>query len=204
MRLLANLSALTLAAVSCNPPTGGAQDNRTAEDMPGTIVGASAQGELAPPPEADQAVTYGPELAPPGATLRIESQSSAAGTHIEFFAEGLMPDRGYAAHAHTEPCGTDPSDPGPRFQDERDPSVAEGEDSTDPDYGNPENEIWLDFTTDGDGDAERIVQVPVGLVEHAPRSIVLHEAEETATAPGEAGQAGERVACLTISYERNP
>lgn len=95
---------------------------------------------------------------------------SDGGTHVGLDAEGLLPDRGYAAHAHVRPCGATAADAGPHFQDEADPAAGPDKPSTDPAHANPENEVWLDLHTDG---------------------------EMTMTDAGHAGTAGGRAACLT-------
>ena len=41
--------------------------------------------------------------------------------------------------------------------------------------------------------------VPFTFTDRAPGSIVVHEAMTTETAPGQAGTAGFRLACLTLS-----
>ena len=74
--------------------------------------------------------------------------------------------------------------------------------SVDPAYANPDNEIWLDLTTDGDGNATAQAvqrwQFPnaQGLSAH---SVVLHD-HHTATASGAAGTAGPRYGCLTVAF----
>ena len=52
------------------------------------------------------------------------------------------------------PCGPTGDAAGPHFQNQVDPAAAPGKPSTDPAYANPQNEIWLDLRTDGDGDGE--------------------------------------------------
>ena len=75
-----------------------------------------------------------------------------------------------------------------------------GKPSTDPAFANPQNEIWLDLRTDGDGDGESRAEVPFAFTDRAPASIVIHEAETTGTAPGQAGSAGARLACVTVPF----
>ena len=41
--------------------------------------------------------------------------------------------------------------------------------------------------------------MPFTFTDRRPGSMVIHEAEMTATAPGQAGVAGGRLACLTIA-----
>ena len=43
-------------------------------------------------------------------------------------------------------------------------------------------------------------EVPFALGDRRPASVILHEAEQTATEPGKAGTAGARVACLNVPF----
>ena len=87
----------------------------------------------------------------------------------------------------------------PALPELADPAATPDHPSTDPAYANPGNEVWLDLQTDGDGDGHAETDVPFTFVENrSPRSIVIHEAEETATDAGHAGTAGGRAACITL------
>lgn len=155
-----------------------------------------ASGELAPPDEADDAYTYDTDAAPPGAELEVKTPPIESGTQVELAAEGLQPNRAYGAHAHVRECGETGDAAGPHFQNERDPKQGV---SVDPEYANPQNEIWLDFTTDGQGSGSAIAQVPFMFGDRVPASVVLHE-ETTASFQGEAGDAGARLACLNVEF----
>ncbi|MDF5757239.1 hypothetical protein [Spongiactinospora sp. TRM90649] len=64
---------------------------------------------------------------------------------------------------------------------------------------NPTNEVWLDFKTNGEGDAEAKARQPWALTAgRLPGSLVIH-AKPTTTSGAHAGEAGDRVACLTLS-----
>jgi Cu-Zn family superoxide dismutase len=115
---------------------------------------------------------------------------------------GLLPNRGYAVHVHTQPCGPTGAAAGPHFQHDVDPAATPEQPSADPAFANPRNEIWLDVRTDAEGDGETTAQVPFVFADRAPASVVVHEAEATATAPGEAGMAGSRVACLNVPFDQ--
>ncbi|PZS19209.1 MAG: hypothetical protein DLM60_10655 [Pseudonocardiales bacterium] len=54
---------------------------------------------------------------------------------------GLLPNRSYAAHAHTNACGPTGEDPGPHYQNRTDPTARTPAPSTNPPYANPRNEI---------------------------------------------------------------
>ncbi|GAB3289253.1 superoxide dismutase family protein [Parasphingorhabdus pacifica] len=156
-------------------------------------------GTLAPPGEAENAFTYNQELAPAGAGMVVNTEGNEQSTTVDLEVSGLQPNRGFAAHAHVDPCGTSGSDAGPHFQNEVDPAATPEEPSTDPAYANPENEIWLDLRTDEQGNGTSTAEVPFGITERSPSSVVIHEKMRTATEPGQAGKAGGRVACLSLS-----
>ena len=71
--------------------------------------------------------------------------------------------------------------------------------STVPRYANPGNEVWLDLTTDAAGSASARTVVPWQFADQRARSVVIH-AEATRTGPGEAGVAGQRVACVNVAF----
>ncbi|MFI0421466.1 hypothetical protein [Spongiactinospora sp. 9N601] len=68
---------------------------------------------------------------------------------------------------------------------------------------NPVNEVWLDLKTNSEGDAEAKSKQPWTLSEtRLPGSLVIH-AKPTTTEGPQAGEAGERVACLTLTRAPN-
>lgn len=159
-----------------------------------------ASGTLAKPDSGEGPYTYDQELAPLGAEIHVESSRQDDSTHVTLQVEDMLPDRGYAAHAHTRSCGDNGEAAGPHFQHEEDPEATPEDPSTDPDYANPENEIWLDFTTDSEGNGESETTVPFVFDDRAPGSVVIHANEETSTEPGSAGQAGDRIACISVPF----
>jgi superoxide dismutase, Cu-Zn family len=185
--------AAPAAPPSTAPPAAGPTSDT--EEPP------TAEGALAPPDRASNAFTYNPALAPEGTNVEVDVHSSDRSTEVRLSVEGLLPDRGYAAHAHVNPCGPTGDAAGPHFQNQVDPAAAPGKPSTDPAFANPQNEIWLDLRTDGDGDGESTATVPFGFADRAPASVVIHEAETTATAPGQAGSAGARLACIDVPFK---
>ncbi|OLF13445.1 hypothetical protein BU204_27410 [Actinophytocola xanthii] len=141
------------------------------------------------------AVTYRPDLVPNRALVAVARASVAGRTGVLLVTEGLVPNRQYGAHVHVRPCGPAPADAGPHYQNRRDPQQP----STDPQYANPENEVWLDFTTDARGRGLTATTVDWVFRDHRPRSVVLHETH-TQTEPGSAGMAGARLACVTVWF----
>ena len=196
------LAAACLAAVvACAEPapTPDASPAPPAAEQP-TPGATNAEGTLAPPERAEDAYSYDPALAPEGARISVEAGEAENSTRVRLQVQGLMPNRGYAVHAHTRACGPTGDAAGPHYQHEVDPAASPEHPSTDPAYANPLNEIWLDLRTDGDGTGEASTEVPFVFTDRAPASIVIHSGEVTATAPGHAGTAGSRAACLNVPF----
>ena len=189
--------AATAPSTPAAPPASAAAPTTSGG---GGGAGAEAEGVLAPPERATTAFTYNPALAPEGAQVEVESETRGTSTEIRLDVDGLLPNRGYAAHAHANACGPTGDAAGPHFQNDVDPAAAPGKPSTDPAYANPQNEIWLDLRTDGNGDGESRAEVPFAFSGRAPASVVIHEAEATNTGPGQAGTAGARIACLNVPF----
>ena len=145
--------------------------------------------------------SYNATYVPPGSTARVHwtYTAAAAGKSVVVLqVHGLVPNREYGAHAHTFACGVTGAAAGGHFQYRPDPVTP----SVNPTFANPDNEIWLDFTTDseGSGSAQTVVdwQFPNASGARA-HSVVLHD-HHTATATGVAGTAGPRYGCLTVNF----
>lgn len=191
-------SVLLLGACSSDSEGGSGTDRPTTESSSDTSGGGEEQtfeGVLAPAAEAEGAFTYDP-AAPSGAELTATVTPGQEETAFELEVAGLEPDRGYAVHAHVDPCGLTGEDAGPHFQNEEDPAATPAAPSSDPEYANGENEVWLDLETDADGAGTGESTVPWAVADRAPMSIVIHQDMATMTAEGMAGMAGDRIACL--------
>jgi len=167
-------------------------------------TGLIGSGTLTPPDPTSKAITYDRALAPVDAailTSMTPSDENSSHTVATMVVAGLLPNRGYAVHAHTNACGPAGKDAGPHYQNHIDPAATPQKPSTNPQYANPRNEIWLDIHTDANGSTSSSTTVPFSFTDRTPGSIVVHEKETTATAPGQAGQAGARIACLTLSRQ---
>ena len=135
---------------------------------------------------------------PEGARARVNAVYTSAGDSIiTLHVWGMAPNTAYGAHAHVSSCGTaDGSAAGPHFQNMPDPDTP----STDPAYANPANEIWLDLTTDDEGNGVAQTKVPWQFSPtRRAQSVVIHE-EHTHTGPTDSGIAGRRLACLSVSF----
>lgn len=196
---------LALAAILA---TGCAQSGPDTGDESESAVPPVAQPTASPsvtasifmaPAEGVGAVTYDETAVPEGATSDVQVRVQDGQTHVQFTGTSLEADRDFGAHVHTKPCGERPEDAGPHYQNDPDPAASAEEPSSDPAYANPENEVWLDFTTDDGGSAQSSVTVEWEFREGEAQSLVLHE-EHTMTGHGEAGTAGDRLACVTVEF----
>ncbi|WP_033434132.1 superoxide dismutase [Saccharothrix syringae] len=185
------VGALAVALVGAPTATADAPPGVTAPPS-GVAVTAA---RFAPPGQATSAYTYDTALVPAGAAVLVVATPKHRSTKVLLSVHGLVPNRTYGAHAHQRPCGDLPTDAGAHHQHVVDPVQP----SVDPAYANPENEIWLDFTTDDRGRAVVGTAVPWRFADRRAGSVVIH-AERTATEPGRAGTAGPRLACATVRF----
>lgn len=149
------------------------------------------------------AYTYNPALAPAGARLTAVMTPSDESTNAELTVSGLLPNRGYAVHANVDACSPNPAAEGPRYQNRVDPTVSptsiSGETSTNPEYANPRNELWLDVHTDTAGSGTSRTTVPFVFTDRGPGSIVVDDATASATDSGQVAKGAARIACLSLS-----
>ncbi|MEU1075850.1 MULTISPECIES: superoxide dismutase family protein [unclassified Streptomyces] len=144
---------------------------------------------------AGRAVTYVPTWVPVGSLVAVGESADDTMSRFELSLRGVLPNHTYGAHVHRLPCGANPDDSGPHYQNQPDPVQP----STDPAYANPRNEVWLDLTTDARGDGKSTAQVPWRIRPGEANSLVIHE-KATATGPGQAGTAGARLACVNVRF----
>jgi Cu-Zn family superoxide dismutase len=143
---------------------------------------------VAPDGVSYDAVSYDAELVPPGTTVVVGQRVADGGMTIEVAAAGLVAGRTYGTHVHTGACGVDPAAAGPHYRHR-------------PGAAGPENEVWLDFTTDARGAGRAEAAVGWVFRSGAARSVVLHERATSHGHDGhEPGDAGARVACFTVPF----
>lgn len=192
-----------LASGCADSDPAAVQEEATATDEARGVQATASPSVTAstflPPGEGTGAITYDETAVPEGATSDVQVREQDGQTSVRFTGTGLEADRDFGAHVHTRPCGEDPADAGPHYQNEVDPAATKDEPSTDPEYANPENEVWLDFTTDESGNAVSEATVDWEFREGEARSLVLHE-HHTNTGEGEAGTAGDRLACVSVDF----
>nr|WTB35509.1 superoxide dismutase family protein [Streptomyces sp. NBC_00830] len=167
----------------------------------GGPLAVKAEGRFVPPSPfyPSKPLTYDSKKVPVGARIsvveHVGERVGGATTSVRLKVSGLLPNRVYGAHVHTKPCGRTPDASGPHYQNVKDPKQP----STDPAYASSENEVWLDFKTDAQGQAAVESRHGWRFRPREARSVVIHE-HGTATKHGEAGTAGARLACLTVPF----
>ncbi|MEV7614803.1 superoxide dismutase family protein [Streptomyces sp. NPDC089799] len=180
------LSALALPLAAAIPFAGVVQDVTVDEQF------RAGDGKA-----AYRAVTFDPKAVPAGARVTvIEHVGDGGATQVELKVQGAQAHRTFGAHVHRKPCGAVPDASGPHYQDKADPKQP----STDPAYANPRNEVWLDFGTDAKGDGSSAATVDWRFRPGEARSVVIHE-HATEAGHGTAGKAGDRLACVNVSFE---
>ena len=157
------------------------------------------RGIMAAPAEATNAFTYNPQLVPVGSRVKVDSWYLPDGrTVVVLRASGLAADYEFGAHAHANECGATGLLAGPHYQFQMDPVTP----SINPAFANPDNEVWLDFTTDSKGRGWAMaVQHWQPHPERRPGWVMLHvEHTHDGTDGGAAGTAGARLACVTVGF----
>lgn len=96
----------------------------------------------------------------------------------------------FGAHLHQKACDDDKG--GAHYQNVAAPAGM----ASSPAYANPINEAWLDFTTDGRGNAVASTTVSWVPMSALAKSIVVH-----AMKTGDGGAAGAKLACLPMAFK---
>lgn len=189
-------TALVAVLAACGEEAPDAASEPSQRQDSAKLTTLHGEGEFTDyrPGTQASAIRYDKKLVPSGAEAEVTLTADSSGVRVELEVSGLLPNREYGAHVHVKECGPTGDDAGPHFQHEEDPKQP----SVDPKYANPENEIWLDFTTDDEGEAEQEASVTFTLGDRRPGSVVIHE-HHTHTGEGEAGKAGDRLACITLA-----
>lgn len=203
--LLAGLSTTALILAGCSDSS---TDEVVVETPPATTDTTTTETTI-PVPAAgptgvrlnddDDAYTYDEIAVPAGSRIEVDEEEDNGRTTVRLRVSGLEANRDFGAHVHVRACGPAPSDSGPHYQNELDPAATPDSPSTDPAYANPQNEIWLDFTTDENGNADSSTTVDWEFRDDEANSVVIH-AQHTMTEAGSAGQAGDRLACVDEDF----
>ena len=166
-------SALAAAAVAALPAGAAAGDHPVTTDA-----------TMAVPALATDGFTYDPAQVPVGSRVRVHAVETGGGkTVVTMQVKGLLPERSYGAHAHVAACGATGAAAGGHYQYL--PGVV-----------SPENEVWLDFTTDADGNGSAQTVVDWEFAPATARSVTLHALPTDPTTGG----AGARLGCVTVAF----
>ncbi|MBG0815603.1 superoxide dismutase family protein [Planomonospora sp. ID82291] len=188
-RLPRILAAAVLSAALPAAACGGQEDHArpAVHDVAPEGIVLSGGGTFGAPAPRAAVIAYDRALVPPGAWARVTAESGAVLSTAKVEAGGFLPGRTYGVHLHVNPCGADPDDAGPHYRDGRHS------------HAGAAGEVWLDFTTDRRGAATATAKQDWAFAPgRPPRSLVVH-AEPTTTAGADAGSAGPRVACVTLT-----
>ncbi|HEY4418016.1 MAG TPA: superoxide dismutase [Pseudonocardia sp.] len=191
--LILGLLCVPLAACGGGGTAPAAPPSPAAPPAAGESIRAS--GTFAAPPPG-VAVTYDQALVPVGSTAVVDATENDGRTTVTMNVTGFEPNRRYGAHSHVKPCGATGADAGPHFQFTPDPVQP----SVDPAYANPQNEIWLDFTTDAQGAASATSTVNWEFPDDRRAGSVVIHTMPTSMEPGKAGTAGDRAGCITVGF----
>jgi Cu-Zn family superoxide dismutase len=185
-----------------------------------TGIGFAAHAVADRPSTADgdlvryAAVAPNTEELPVGAWARVRAVETGSGkTVVTLQVRGLAANATYGAHAHYKACGSSGAAAGAHYQNLMDPAVlaaaaaatpprdAETIASTNARYANADNEVWLDLTTDdeGNGSAQTVVDWQFRGSDPVLRSVIIHR-DVTNPADGSAGVAGPRLGCLSVAF----
>jgi Cu-Zn family superoxide dismutase len=158
-----------------------------------TIVAGVATGMLAVPAVAvaDRMLVdhgHGPTVVHDAAYGEVKTQvhawSKDGVTRVRLMVRGLPAERTFGAHVHTAPCGADPLASGGHYQHSQDASVPLAD-----------REVWLDVTTDAQGNATTETTVPWSFAPGTAGSVVIHAAPTNTD-----GSAGPRLVCTTVPF----
>ncbi|MGP4016846.1 superoxide dismutase family protein [Saccharopolyspora sp. 5N708] len=193
---LATAGALLAGCGGAPQPTAPPAEQPSSPGQTQAASPKQTSGTYEPYRPGATAITYDPAQVPPGSSASITSERTDGRTRVTVEVRGLQPNREYGAHVHTKPCGPTGEDAGPHFQERADPVKP----SVDPAYANPQNEVWLDFHTDAQGNGTATAEGNWSFdTRQDAKSFVVH-ATHTHTEPGQAGTAGARLACLDAQF----
>ncbi len=117
-----------------------------------------------------------------GSGFVVSNATGDGTTHVVLQVRGLPPNRKFGAHVHQLACNN---------------NKAGGHYRNDPAAGaTPQNEIWLDFTTNdaGNGHAQAIADFLIRTGE--ARAVIIHDHTTDA-----AGVAGPKLACIDHNFD---
>jgi Cu-Zn family superoxide dismutase len=115
-----------------------------------------------------------------GGSARVRSVAAGSRTVVLLQVGGLQPDRAYGAHVHVGACSVNKA--GGHYQHV--PGVV-----------TRDNEVWLDFTTDGSGRAVAHAVTGWAFRPDGANAVVVHDRQTH-----DDGTAGAKLGCLDVDF----
>ena len=117
-----------------------------------------------------------------GATAKVHSVDTDHGsTTVTLHVKGLPANRTFGAHVHLLACNDNKA--GGHYRNHPNAPAS------------PDNEIWLDFTTNHAGNGQARTTVPFVIRSGEANAVVIHDHETDAN-----GVAGAKLACLDVDF----
>ncbi len=117
-----------------------------------------------------------------GGSARVHSVTTPNGkTIVTLHVSGLEPNRSFGSHVHVAACETGAAG-GHYRNDIACPAT-------------PENEVWLDFTTNGSGNGHAKAVVDWPFRANGANAVVVHDRETDG-----AGAAGPKLGCINVDF----
>ncbi|RYC10784.1 superoxide dismutase family protein [Nocardioides zhouii] len=123
------------------------------------------------------------DVAYAGVRTQVHSWARDGGTDVRLMVRGLPANRPFGAHVHVTPCGTDPLASGGHYQHGTTGTLAE-------------REVWLDFTTDEEGNGVGSTHISWLIAAGTAGSVVIHANPTNTTT----GAAGPRQVCTNVPF----
>src|SRR5437867_4218082 len=126
-----------------------------------------------------------------GGEASVHSVTTPSGkTIVTLHVSGLPANRSFGSHVHKLGCNDNKA--GGHYQNV--PAVPPTS-VNDPSVANPENEVWLDFTTNAAGNGEGHAEVDFAFRPDGANAVVIHDHGTEA-----GGIAGAKLACLDVNF----
>lgn len=127
--------------------------------------------------------TFVHDAAYAGVRTQVHSWARGDGTDLRLMVRGLPANRPFGAHVHVAPCGSDPLASGGHYQHGSAATLAG-------------REVWLDVTTNADGEGVAKAHIPWLIAAGTAGSVVIHANPTNTTT----GAAGARLVCTTVPF----
>jgi Cu-Zn family superoxide dismutase len=116
-------------------------------------------------------------------------QTGTGNTTVMLHVRNMPGTRGFGAHVHKLACNDNKA--GGHYQNVPAPTTP-----TDPAYANSSNEIWLDLTTNDDGNGHAIATVSWRIRSGEAKAVVIHDQLTN----HHNGTAGPKLACVDVPF----